>query len=234
MSKCNNFIDNTWALKGNAFTFGFPLNTNLIGAGVQQPGVPLSATQSNATIFAGTDNYPTMVSNDQIYNWNQNINIDNSVAAYTASKNQLQTHTIGTTSPINVFDQVATSLNPVTITSKDLDLSGARNSGISHKIFTHFEWLAKDYCPWTPYVGAGFEIEFGQHSPTCFAGQNSCGSCNTGCNLNKAISSTDYSANCASNQCSSSCCQKNCCTNSCTNCSLSQWGIWIKGGFSYN
>ena len=223
-----------WGLKGNAFVFGFPLNSASVGQGVLQPGVPLSATQSNATIFSGTDNYPTMVSDNQIYNWNQNINIDNAAAAFNNYKQPLATHTIGNTSPTNVFDPVATSAQPILLSLKDLDLEGARSSGLSHKIFTHFEWISKEYCLWTPYIGAGFEIEFGQHSPRCFATSNSCSSCSSGCSAKNTVTSHDYSDNCCKNQCSTSCNQKTCCTSSCTNCSLSQWGIWLKGGFSYN
>lgn len=222
------FCDNSWGLKGNAFIFGFPFDANQI----QQPAVPLSATQNSATIFSGTDNYPVMSSNNQIFRWNQNINIDNPQAAFNGAQIPLFTHTIDTTSSSNVFDQTATSLNPILLTSKDLDLAGARNSGLSHKLFTHFEWLAKEYCPWTPYIGAGIEVEFGQQSPHCFKPQNLCNSCPaTGCF--QTDSAADFSE-CCTKHCSSGCCKSNCCTNSCTNCSLSQWGIWIKCGFSYN
>ena len=81
---------------------------------------------------------------------------------------------------------------------------------------------------------------------SCNTGCNtSCNtSCNTGCNTSCNTSSCNTSCNtgcntsCNSTNTSCSPCNSSCCDSfsnkCCQKCSLSQWGVWIKGGVSFN
>ena len=74
----SNFSENTWALKGDAFMFGFnndPTSGQLIGTSE----TALSASESKATIFAGTNQWPNGIDGEA---WNQNPGIDNAVLAF--------------------------------------------------------------------------------------------------------------------------------------------------------
>jgi hypothetical protein len=60
---------------------------------------------------------------------------------------------------------INTSNPPVFISIDDLDVEGAEQRGLSHKVFTHFSYTWRDCSDrWMPYVGAGFSAEFGSHS----------------------------------------------------------------------
>lgn len=74
----------------------------------------------------------------------------------------------------------------------------------SNKVFTHINYAWKNSAHWTPYLGVGAEAEFGH------------GSCATDCN-----------------SCTTSC-NGNCCTGHCYHCVPSQWGVWLKGGASFD
>ena len=201
---CDTFTNNSWALKGDSFAFGFPEV-----AGVPtNPGVPLSATESKATIFAGT-NYGTE-------DWNTNPNVDNATYAFDAAEHNLQTFVSET------FQNVATSLQPVLITKADIDTCAAQTKAYSNKLFTHFGYTWKEHECFVPYLGVGGEVEFGSNKK-CDTDCHS--SCNTSCHTSCHNSCHD------SNSCNSHCNGDN------TNCSkfaFSQWGIWLKGGFSFN
>jgi hypothetical protein len=178
----------TWALKGDAQAFGFNQNNNT--------AVALSFSQSNATIFAGTNDVASNVADT-------NANIDN---AKLATSNGILLN-----SSIGGAEQINTSGNPIFISNDDVDLSGTR--GISHKIFTHFNynWEREDY---TPYIGFGASVEFGKtESSNCDNCCDATGSntvnlaCNTGCD-------TD-------------------CDSNCMDCAVSQWGVFLKVGVSF-
>jgi hypothetical protein len=195
---CNNgFVDNAWGLKGDAFAYGFAAPTQAA------PGTPLSATESLATIFAGT--------NDPIANeatWNTNPNIDNPQLAYNAADANLQTNNNG-------WANVNTSLNPVLLTETDLDIDSAKTKAYSNKIFTHLGYIWKEHECWTPYLGVGGEVEFGCRDKSC---NDNCHSiCHTSCHT--------------SNNCNTDCNGNN--TN-CNKFAFTQWGIWLKGGLSFN
>jgi hypothetical protein len=105
-----------------------------------------------------------------------------------------------------------TSKQPIFLSDADIDICGAQTKGLSNTIFTHvsYQW---DCTCWQPYVGIGGEAEFGSgHHVKC-----SGTSCNTG--------------TCSSSNCSTS---ASCSTgNGCSKCSISQWSLWIKGGFVF-
>ena len=65
---------------------------------IAQPGIPLSATESEATIFSGTNNYASglVLEGNQVV-WNQNPGIDAQAVAYNSEGTHLYTHLIGKT-----------------------------------------------------------------------------------------------------------------------------------------
>jgi hypothetical protein len=194
---CNNgFADNVWGLKGDAFAYGFV-------AAAHTTAVPLSATESEATVFAGTNDYATNPTT-----WNTNLNVDNEAVAYDATEAHLQTHN-------TVWANVDTSLDPVLITEDDLDICGAKTKAYSNKVFAHFGYTWKEHECFVPYLGVGGEAEFGCRDSKC----NDCdSSCHTSCNTSCHTSCND---NCSD-------------SNNCNKFAFTQWGIWLKGGFSFN
>jgi len=113
----------------------------------------------------------------------------------------------GTPTALNVSTSTATQINtsiqPIVITAQDLDIVGTR--GKSNKAYSHisYSWLENENL--IPYIGAGVFAEFGNN--------------HTECNASKLCTKL---ASCLNE------CQTNCGT-----CSLSQWGVWAKGGFSF-
>ncbi len=147
------FEMSSWALKGDAYVFGFEDN------GLNTP-VPLSATESNANIKSGT-NIPKAgaITIAQITTSKQNQKIDNPFPAIANSD--------GTFDPLHTSpggsDQINTSIQPVLLTRKSIDINSARTRGRSHKIFSHFSHVITLQNS-TPYIGFGAEVEFGQSS----------------------------------------------------------------------
>ncbi len=192
-AKCDNFESNTWALKGDSQVFGFDKGVNGTTAAATN-SLPLSATQNNATITHGLNMGQTLPLT--------NPKVDNAQLAWAAvSGNPLNSLRTGTTQ-----EQIRTSIQPVFIQKSDINF--ARNQGMSNKVFSHlgYNWINRENV--IPYVGVGFEAEFG-------AGHNNCGDCETECGQD----------------CDSDCDDVN---GNCLRCSLSQWGIWLRGGVSFN
>jgi hypothetical protein len=166
---------------------------------ISETGIPLSATQSGATIFGGTDDYSDPAT------WPANSNIDNpQLVLFDHTREYLVTTLLGSTD----WQQVNTSVDPVLLNAQDLDLCGGRQRGISNKLFTHLGYTWNDHCGWTPFFGVGGEVEWGyrNHNPECIT------SCHSSCHQTHAT-------------CNGSCCQ---------DFALSQWGVWVKGGVSFN
>ena len=91
------------------------------------------------------------------------------------------------------------------------DIFYPRTRGLSHKVFAHlgYNWFDRENDEWIPYVGVGGEVEFG----------SGCGSSSSDCSCGDS--------------CSTSSCKESC--SSCIkHCSLSQWGVWVKGGISWS
>lgn len=53
--------------------------------------------------------------------------------------------------------------SPVVLKESTIDYDSARTRGISHKLFTNIAYNWLDNGTWVPYIGAGAEIELGQH-----------------------------------------------------------------------
>ena len=178
-----------WALKGDAQVFGY--DRGALGDGPLVGAIALSATESKATITSGTN----LVSGVSVADALKNPNIDNPQnatgdASGGASDNPLSA------APFENQITIQTSVNPIFLTSTDLNVCEKRTRGLSNKIFTHFSYAWQQRAPgWIPYIGIGGEVEFGSSSDDC-------------------------------NDCATRCIE-------CINCSLSQWGIWLKGGLTF-
>ncbi|MEX0849784.1 MAG: hypothetical protein WD055_06140 [Candidatus Dependentiae bacterium] len=204
--------DENWALKGNAHVFGFTDRDN--GVPADTP-VALSATQSDATIHAGT-NVTTDIGGMMIAA-NRNPVIDNRQWATSGDDTALASALLLNQPGGN---QTNTSKEPVLIDVCDIDFNNARTKGLSQKVFTHFSYSWLDNEDWTPYLGAGAQVEFAQDD------NNKCAT--DSCNTNP----------CANNNCSGQACttNTNCftCDDDCQRCAISQWAVWIKAGVSFN
>ncbi len=215
------FSENTWALKGDAFMFGFNednTNPNLLLA---DTGTALSSTENKATVFGGTNQWPIGIDG---LAWNQNPGIDNSVAAWNNAvapvSQGLFTKISGDATPT----QVQTSLQPLFIKETDFDIDGASTRGMSHKVFTHFGYIWKERQEWQPFLGLGAEVEWGQHDD-----RFSCPGCKTSCVCTPCKSD--------SSSCNNTC-HKNDCSDKggkcCKTIALTQWGVWVKGGVAFD
>ena len=196
----------TWALKGDAFVFGFN------GTVPTETCFRLAAVEPDATINAGTNLVgPAPFTSGGINGVvpAANPGIANPIEL-TAANAGIQINDIPAG---EVITPVATrSSNPVTfLTDADVDLSGSK--GLSNKIFANISRTWECDC-YTPFLGIGGEIEF--------APQN--------CKkvINPILPSTAITTDCVSS-CASSCTSG----NNCQRCSLSQWGIWVKGGIAF-
>ncbi len=153
------FAEKTWALKGDASVAG-------VGTGTAAGAiVRLAATESLATIFAGTNGTVEASSLD-------NNGIDNKVPATTPVAQAVN--------DFEDFGQINTSNPAIFISASNFDFEGAETRGLSHKVFTHFSYTWTKNERWLPYLGAGFSAQFGSHNgsndncPTAATTTNSC------------------------------------------------------------
>lgn len=214
--KCTQFTTNTWGLKGDAFVYGFPTTFNPLT--VNSTGIPLSATEQNASIFEGTNRpYDIRFINphaNETTKWNMNPGVDNSGWAFDSAHIALATHTVGEQDPVThqaIWYQTRSSQEPILLTEDDIDVEGAQTNSYSNKLFMHFSYTWQNIQDWTPYFGAGGEIEFGSHEQCCCRSSSR--------------------ATCTALSCKKPCTE--CCLQSCRTVSLTQWGIWLKAGFSF-
>lgn len=209
--------NSTWALKGDAFVYGFT-----IGAGSPQVAIPLSASEQDASVFCGTNNPLRRVSNN--FFWERNPGVDNPSLAYTNGAVPLSSN-------ITTWRTVYSSFNPIVFSTDEtthLDIASAESRGISHKLFTAIGYIWKEHACWTPFMGVDVEVEFGQHGNRCCASTCSC-TTKSPTDTTAAQTCSDCNSTPSSNQCC-----KRCTDCGCTDCAISQWAVWIKGGFSYN
>ena len=100
------------------------------------------------------------------------------------------------------------STNPVFIKATDIDINNVTR-GLSNSIFTEMNYTWIDRECWVPYLGIGARVEFGSNG--------------SGNNNNTAVTTTTTTLNSCDNDC-----------NNCDTCTATVWGIWIKGGLSFN
>ena len=202
---CCNAMMGTWALKGDQRVYGFThVNDTSLA-------VALAATDSNATINFGSNINHNVDYEGDLPLAPKNFYANNPIPAagglHNTDTDKIYTLPLGS-------EQIYTSSEPVLIQECDFNLAGT--SGFSNKLFTHFNWAwaEGEERTWTPYLGMGAELEFGSSKQVC------CQNCSEpGCDVVMCSSAI-----------------KNCVTSpSCSpNYALSQWGIWLKVGSSYN
>jgi len=142
---CCKIPSNKYALKGDAFIVGF-------GPGDDTSG--LAATESDATIYAGTN---TPYGTDYVENHKANPSIDPTAALawYNDGVDRLGTDSTRAT-------QTRSSTTPIFLSCNDLD-TRKTPAALSHKIFAHLGYAWNNDAPddrWTPFLGIGGEAEF--------------------------------------------------------------------------
>lgn len=173
--------ENVWALKGDAHVYGFGECAD--APFVDGQPVALAATESNATLFSGTN---AGLTNTQI-----NLGIDAPQFALGGSSTPAATTFTALSGTTAQTQAIFTSIQPVFITSDNIDICSARTKGFSNKFFTHINYYWDDSCL-NPFIGVGGMVEFGSN--------------------NKSSCASAYN---------------------CQQCTLSQWGVWIKGGIFF-
>jgi len=175
--KNDNFPSNTWAIKGDAHAYGFiGTQSNPTDLPINTP-IPLSATESKATINYGTNLPKQGLSNDpikkimQLQNAQKNIAIDSPQPAF-AGNNQ---YLVASPTNLSLANQINTSIQPILISCSDIDINSAASSGFSHKMFTHFNHTITTHGRAQGHIGLGSEIEFGrQAGPPPAIGDDKC------------------------------------------------------------
>jgi hypothetical protein len=149
-----------YALKGDARMFGF------VQSGTT--AIPLSATNSYATIYKGTNGANNKTNNAIDFPQQATTNPPISIPPAPQIPLMYQPNSIAST------DEINTSVPPVLITYSDIDVQAAGSHDSSSKIFGHIAYTAPQKS-WTPYIGAGGYAEF-NHSPSKNCKTNNCSS----------------------------------------------------------
>lgn len=206
-------VTESWVLKGNQRNFGYTVPNANAGFTTPTP-IALSASQKCATIHNGT-NPDTNGSGSGSGSGSEpclidgNNGVDNAQIAVAS--------TTGEFTPLSRLitgddtELIMTSIQPCLLRLADIEFTSTR--GMSHKLFTHISYTW-DYDYYRPYFGVGGFAEFSRNNSrfgpsTCLPDQ---------CDQSACTSNSD----CAS-----------ACIDTCVNCAISQWGVWIKGGVSW-
>ena len=206
-SICSPSQQNTWALKGDARMFGYDQDNNGTIPNNNVAAIPLSATQSGATILMGLNKIPPteVASKDNAITVDVNPNVDSPEFAFRVDGNldpNNRLYNVPDGDDILEADkQIKTSKTPVFLKCSDLDLT--RTRGISHTVFANLSYTWDRDC-WVPYLGVGFSAEFASN--------------NRSCDNDTSKTSTNNVA----------------CCPPCIDCAVSQWGVWVMGGVAFN
>lgn len=161
----------SWALKGDAHVYGFLFGT-VPGVGVANQPIALSATESQATIHQGTNNFIDLDGDDGGINGirpTRNPGVDNAqFARATAGATGINANIVDRT-PVGVGVQTKTSQPPLFFNTQDMNIDAARTKGLSHTIFATLNYSWQNWGDWYPYLGIGAKVEFVPHScnPLC-------------------------------------------------------------------
>jgi hypothetical protein len=231
----NQAIVGNWALKGDQRVYGFTAIPHTPYTASDVP-VRLAVSDSLATINTGSNMAAGLDYTPAIPTQPFNQEADNAIEAVSSDGNLVYDYPTG-------GKQIFTSDPAIMITESDFDLTGTK--GISNKVFTNFNWKWNNNAEskWTPYLSIGGEIEWGRTEGDCDANQcannNPCASsCNNSCN-NPCSSTcnpcgTSYSYSTFDNTPCQGLPHRAPAPGNCINCAISQWGIWLKVGSSYN
>lgn len=145
------FIEDRFALKGDAQVYGFTSDNNAL---------ELNATQSMATILAGQGAGNTNF---------RNLNVDNQAVASSTDP------VLNPVTQLNAEDAVALGIaqasvsgsNPaILLTNNDInDTSGILPRALSHKVFGYMGYLWDNRDDFDPYFGIGLSGEFANTNP---------------------------------------------------------------------
>lgn len=162
------FTNNTtYALKGDARTYGFVAQdaTDLPPGITPGQPIPLSATESDATIHSGT-NTPIGTPFAQPQTQNPGIDLESQQWAmvYVATDNDSDQIVVLPTDTGGPATQQRSTLDPAFIQATDIDIEGAETKGLSNRIFGHvsYNWESCD-CRWSAFIGAGGFFEMAHH-----------------------------------------------------------------------
>lgn len=167
--------------------------------------IALSASESKASICQGTNVVAQRCVPGSTDFYNNNCAVDNHQPAF--APDAMNTPILLSLSSTSALTPIYTSIQPIFITCDDVDF--ARTRSLSNKLFAHASYTWERECL-APYLGIGGFIEFGN--------KNNCNDCNADCSTNNGCTSSVFNA----------------CDNKIINTSLSQWGIWVKGGLAFN
>ena len=226
----------TYAVKGDSCLYGKKQDGTIF---------PLTATQNLADIYSGK-NYPQN-SDDKNANLDpaQNLRIDNPRPAMVNDNEKIYSLVLAPNKQIN------TSVDPKLVTRASVNLDDAPTA-ITHKVFAHVEYASNDRDCETviPFIGVGGQVEFAKNKcQTCCSSHKDCDhGCGCGCNHGSGCScgSCKSSSGCSCGTPSCSGCSHSACNNQkweCDHCcdpscdkraGTSQWGIWLKGGLSFD
>ncbi|KKP29254.1 MAG: hypothetical protein UR12_C0011G0001 [candidate division TM6 bacterium GW2011_GWF2_30_66] len=173
----------------------------------KENAVALGATQSESSIHSGK-NYPAVAFEENPLS-NPQIDNPNPENYLTYATDSISTLAHQLTSKNNT--NINTSTQPILIANGEINMDDSP-SALTHKLFANFNYYYKnDDKKWLPFVGIGGEIEFATYLckiPDCGCSN----SCNNNCYL------CDF-----------------CCDASCNKrMGICQWGLWLKGGLSFN
>ncbi|MFC1842935.1 hypothetical protein ACFLYU_04720, partial [Candidatus Dependentiae bacterium] len=171
--------------------------------------VPIGETQSRATIHGPVEDAAGL------------ILVDNGEDAYYGVNHNVIMDLVDT-------DTAITSIQPVLVNKCMLNMCKSP-SAVTHKLFAHMSYAWKDADErWLPFLGLGAEVEFAQRSKCC----NDCCGCDCDCNCD-CNSCCQTNCNNSCNTCNS-CCNDSCCDDCCKKAGVYQWGLWLKGGVSFD
>jgi len=246
---CDTANINTWALKGDARMFGF----QGISSGDQPADVPavtaipLSATQSSATIYHGTnqllpeqlvENNDMTVAANKATGKDINPNVDSAEYAFIASP----TDVAGNVGPLSLSCYTDAMTNPVKTDGGRFTPTGDGNyltlDPATDQIKTSSvpAFLSCSDVNLTRTRGLSHTLF------TNLAWQfDVCGSWTPYFGFGAAFEMAKSSCSncCDSSMCCMSCCDNRCtpgtnsCCNSCIDCGVSQWSVWAKGGIAF-
>jgi len=173
-------------------------------AGVTDDIQPIPATYNATTVFNIGKAFEGPAAT------NNNIGVDNPQTPLTVTGPVAGNLAV---SPVSNAVAIYGSQPAVYIQQTDLDICNI-TKGLSNSIFTELNYTWIDRECWVPYLGIGARVEFGSNSP----GDNNGG---------VAVVNNSNNGACCSNN-------NNDCCGGCGTCTATVWGIWIKGGLSFN
>lgn len=155
-SNPNQFPEDTWALKGDAYMYGFIGEEGALPIGTP---VALSATQHRATIAFGK-NLPIHGTDDpEVFRQaKRNVFIDHARLAYAGSHQRL----VASLDDLSLVNQTHTSVQPRTLTIRDLDIEGSRSYGEVNTFFASAHHTWHHACGMDMALGIGADIDFGR------------------------------------------------------------------------